>query len=346
MHFYYANVTGIVPNAEGCTTSASGALVSYGVPAGSFGSMQVGGQNLPLTTKGGFVGIREQCDSTGEFCVKTLTDLRAVLNNVTVSGVTIQNPEARLINPVTLGVQGGSFVIPASSMSLEVVGDVTGFGRTRVVVSPPGVMPVATTATTVTLSGGNFAPLPIVAQPAAVQPMSIGFTVAGSTASPNASCTGQTGIQSLFGFESLEGWSSTNAALALNSTQHTQGCFGIDVGGGGYRTLVSAPFQTPIAGSTQTLRLDVFVPTNPPNPYWLGAVQMYATCPSANTFNAYIGQVELTGKPLGQFSTLTFPLPAQVVTLLSGTHPDCFFSIAVNANQTPTPPVLDNLRFQ
>ena len=72
---------------------------------------------------------------------------------------------------------------------------------------------------------------------------------------------------------------------------------------------------------------------------------MHASCPSANVFNAYIGQVELTGKPVGQFSTLTFQLPSGIFNLLKGAHPDCFFTISVNGNATPTPPVLDNLRF-
>jgi hypothetical protein len=120
----------------------------------------------------------------------------------------------------------------------------------------------------------------------------------------------------------------------------------MQVGGANYRTLNSIPFATPLPGTTGTLALDVFNPPNPPNPFWLGAVQMYLSCPSANFNNQYIGQVELTGRPLNKFSTLTYPIPAPIKTVLQGSHPDCFFSIAVNSNATPTPPVLDNLRFK
>jgi hypothetical protein len=95
---------------------------------------------------------------------------------------------------------------------------------------------------------------------------------------------------------------------------------------------------------TSTLKLDVFVPGNQPNPYWLGAVQAYATCASAGLNNAYLGQVELTGKPVNAFSTIAFSVPGPVKTALGQSHPDCFLSIAVNANQTPVAPVLDNLR--
>jgi hypothetical protein len=171
------------------------------------------------------------------------------------------------------------------------------------------------------------------------------ISIAASTTSPNTACANETQVQQVLGFETTTDWSSSQVPLALTST-HTQGCFGLQVGGGGYRTLNSVPFATPLPGTTQTLALDVFMPPNPPNPSWLGAVQMYLTCPSANFFNQYIGEDELTGLPLNQFSTLSYPIPGPIASMLQGSHPDCFFSIAVNANQTPTPPVLDNLRFK
>jgi len=96
---------------------------------------------------------------------------------------------------------------------------------------------------------------------------------------------------------------------------------------------------------TPTLKLDVFVPSGQPNPYWFGAVQLYASCPSGGMNNAYLGQAELTGKPTRAFSTVSYAVPSSVQSTLSGTHNDCSFSVAVNVNQTPTPVVLDNLRF-
>lgn len=147
-----------------------------------------------------------------------------------------------------------------------------------------------------------------------------------------------------FRFEQLSDWSSS-APLALNSVLRTDGASGLSVGGGGYRVINSAALQTPVAGFGPTLLLDVYVPGNQPNPYWLGAVQTYATCPSAQLYNEYIGQVELTGLPTKGFSTLAYTLPASVQGALSQAHDDCFLSIAVNTNATPVAPVLDNLRF-
>lgn len=148
----------------------------------------------------------------------------------------------------------------------------------------------------------------------------------------------------LFGFEAVASWSSS-APLSLDAARKTQGLYGLRVGGSGFRTVTSAPFRTPPAAFSSTLRLDFFLPPNQPNAFWFGAVQMHASCPSANVVNSYLGQVELTGKPTNVFSTLAFPLTSQVSTMLSQPHTDCTLSISVNTNATPISPVLDNLRF-
>ena len=90
--------------------------------------------------------------------------------------------------------------------------------------------------------------------------------------------------------------------------------------------------------------LDVFVPPSQPNPNYFGAVQLYLTCPSANFWNQYIGEDELTGLPTNHYSTLRYPLPSPISAMLAGSHPDCFFNVNLNINPTPTPMFLDNLR--
>jgi hypothetical protein len=165
------------------------------------------------------------------------------------------------------------------------------------------------------------------------------------TADPAAgSCGTATGLANLLGFETTLYWTS-QAPLSATASRKTQGCFALQVGGSGYRTVNSVPFVTPLPGVASTIGLDVFIPSGQPNPSWLGAVQLYLTCPSAGVYNAYIGQVELTGKPQGAFSTASFPVPSPLVGVLNTAHPDCSFSAAVNMNQTPESPVLDNLRF-
>lgn len=136
-------------------------------------------------------------------------------------------------------------------------------------------------------------------------------------------------------------WTSS-APLALTSERRTQGTFGLSVGGGGYRIVNSGV----VRGVTQLqshLLLDVFVPANPPNPYWIGAVQMFATCPAQNLHNVYLGQNELTGLPLGAFSTLEYAIPSALYGALAQ-QDGCFFSVALNTNATAIAPVIDNLR--
>jgi hypothetical protein len=169
---------------------------------------------------------------------------------------------------------------------------------------------------------------------------------ASGTVNPAAgSCGTATPLANLLGFETTQYWTSPQAPLSVTGTRKTQGCFGLQVGGSGYRTINSAPFVTPLSGVTSTIGIDVFIPASQPNPSWLGAVQLYLTCPSAGVYNAYAGQVELTGKPQGAFSTASFTVPPSLVSVLNTAHNDCSFSVAVNMNQTPEPPVLDKLRF-
>jgi hypothetical protein len=148
----------------------------------------------------------------------------------------------------------------------------------------------------------------------------------------------------LFGFEALAGWQSP-APLSLTTARKTQGLVGLSVGGSNYRHVKSAPFSSPPPAMGPTVRVDFFLPGNQPNPSYLGAVQLFASCPSANLYDAYVGQVELTGKPTNAFSTLAFALPTAVRNVFNQVHNDCSLDFGVNTNATPVSPVLDNVRF-
>jgi hypothetical protein len=153
-------------------------------------------------------------------------------------------------------------------------------------------------------------------------------------------------LQSIFGFESPAAWNTGSTASEVVGTPHTEGNFALRLGGSGFREISSRMFDTSLYdGVSSTLALDVYVPARPSNPYWQGAVQLYASCPSANLNHAWVGQVELTGKPTGAFATLSFPLPPDVVAAMSSAHADFSVSIAVNADPAGEDIVLDNLRF-
>jgi hypothetical protein len=152
------------------------------------------------------------------------------------------------------------------------------------------------------------------------------------------------------GFEVASSWSTTAAGAVLaTAPAHTQGTASLAVrpsNSNPYVALASASIGT-LAEVSNTLALDIMLPTQQPNPAWLGAVQLYVTCPSRALQNVYLGQVELTGKPVGAWTTLSFSLSNAVVTsLLSGGYTDLSFGVALNV-PVPVggPYLIDNLRF-
>ena len=74
---------------------------------------------------------------------------------------------------------------------------------------------------------------------------------------------------------------------------------------------------------------------------------MYLTCPSHNIYNDYLGEIELTGKPLAVWNTLTFPITSSVLSsLVSSDYSDLTITVALNVAVPTTGTYLfDNIRF-
>ncbi|MES1183997.1 MAG: hypothetical protein ABUL60_09280 [Myxococcales bacterium] len=141
-------------------------------------------------------------------------------------------------------------------------------------------------------------------------------------------------------------WSAQTGTLSRVTNLFTEGTASMGVNASGYVLLDSLAFNSwslPVLGSR--VDLDVYVsPTGQPQPQWLGQVQLFATIPSAQMINTYIGQVELT--PLGTgWHTATFQLPTQVRTALGQANVDVRWSIAVNRPNASPAILLDNMRF-
>ena len=154
----------------------------------------------------------------------------------------------------------------------------------------------------------------------------------------------------VLGFENAADWSTTTsgATLALSNT-HNQGSFSLAVhpsNSNGWTPLFSVPLAT-LSAVGNTAAIDVMLPMQQANPYWFGAVQMYINCPSHNIYSAYLAQVELTGKSLGVWNTLTFPLTgSEVSSLLASGYSDLTFEVVLNVAVPTTGTYLfDNLRF-
>jgi len=153
------------------------------------------------------------------------------------------------------------------------------------------------------------------------------------------------GNEDILGFEDPNDWTSTVAAIQPGiSTNRRQGRFSLSLNAKNFVELRGREFNL-TAGLPTSLTLDFFLPSQQPNPSWFGAVQMYVDCPSKGVNNAFLSQVELTGKPTNTFSTLTFPVPAAVRTSVGSSCPD--FNVRVTVNVPPNATgtyLLDNIR--
>jgi hypothetical protein len=283
--------------------------------------------------------------------------------DVVVPG-TVGVPDQITLNQLATPSKSVAFAVPSSGTSKPITWTVAGPDKSRpiqlsqLLVAPSQQLTAilengagrikidnAGPATSATISVGNSTSLPVAAGtiqiPAGESGQNCTFTGTAPICMPMA-----LEENSIFGFENASAWTGTGFPLTTVSNPRTQGAFALEVGGTGYRVVTSAAFSTAIfTGLTSKLALDVYVPAGPSNPYYLGAIQLYATSPSANIYNAYEGQVELTGDPSGAFTTITFNLTPQVVAAMSSLHADFSLSIAVNVPPAAQSPVLDNLRF-
>lgn len=162
--------------------------------------------------------------------------------------------------------------------------------------------------------------------------------------------------QDATGFESPSLWHVTQgSAKALQaSAQRTSGSAALAVvQPSGFTRIDSSPLSSTSPGlaglaTGAKVAVDIEIPTQQANAYWLGAVQMYFTCPSRNLYNAYLGQVELTGKRTGFYQTIRFAIPDYVASALAGkTFSDLTVGIVIDVPQnSPGTYLVDNLRLK
>jgi FtsP/CotA-like multicopper oxidase with cupredoxin domain len=136
------------------------------------------------------------------------------------------------------------------------------------------------------------------------------------------------GNASTLGMEDPYEWTGTGVTPDF-SAQHTEGESSVALRAQNYVTIKSRTFALTQALAS-TITMDFFLPTQQPNPYWLGAVQLYLDCPSKAVNNAYVGQVELTGKTIGAWNRLSFPVSSTIRSSVGSSCTDFDLSIAVN----------------
>lgn len=141
-------------------------------------------------------------------------------------------------------------------------------------------------------------------------------------------------------------WTSAIATLSYdNHVKFGDEGYSLKVHGNGYMTIESPIFNTYELGAiSNELLLDVWIPEDQANPFWYGEVQMSVNIPAAGLYNAWVGQISLTGLAPG-WNTLSFPLNWDIYSALAGDYPNAKFSIIMNVNQNSEDYRIDNLRF-
>jgi len=157
-----------------------------------------------------------------------------------------------------------------------------------------------------------------------------------------------------YGFESLTNWTISSGKATLGAPR-TQGQTALQLAGPvNYTSITSKPLAlttADIAPLTQPgafVAIDLALPTQQPTPNWYGTTQMYLNCQARGVYSQFLGQIELTGRRLGNFQTYRFAVPTAVQQLLNGHDCSNFivtFVLNVPASGTGTYRV-DNLRFK
>ena len=158
--------------------------------------------------------------------------------------------------------------------------------------------------------------------------------------------------QDVLGFETVDSWHAASGTAASTTTR-TQGAAAFALTAPvGFTSIVSAAIDSTAANlvglsnAGSVLAVDFVQPTQQPNPFFLGSLQLLVNVPSRSVFNQFLAQVELTGRPVGTFQTLRFAVPDSLRNALRGaTFTDLTFTLALNAPTGATGTyIFDNLR--
>ena len=113
----------------------------------------------------------------------------------------------------------------------------------------------------------------------------------------------------------------------------------------GYSNTQTPQLSTSEFPSTTTgFSVDLFVGSQQPNPFYTGSLQTYIHAPSANIYNRYLGQVQLTNGIQDEFVTHSFSFSPDLTAALAGNVEDVQFRFVLNVNNNSGPYFLDNIQ--
>lgn len=144
-------------------------------------------------------------------------------------------------------------------------------------------------------------------------------------------------------FENSMNWNSPQGGIEISSELQSEGNSALSVFTPGWRQIVSREVNTnEIGWISDEVTLDVFIPSDPVNPWWIGTVRLDVVVPSSNKQFQFGSEFNLTKLMRGGFNTVSFPVPPELKTIIQEPHPDIQFLITLN---TSTPVFLDKMQF-
>jgi hypothetical protein len=142
----------------------------------------------------------------------------------------------------------------------------------------------------------------------------------------------------VLGFETpTADWSAASGTVASSSSA-TQGSSALAVAPSGWTEIDSIPLSS-LSGVRSTLSLDVLVP----GPVGWGEIRVIFKAPSLDMNWVELGQHQLSSLPTGAYTTVSFSIPADTVTALSGSYSDFQIKLVVNGPTLGTPYLIDNI---
>jgi len=149
----------------------------------------------------------------------------------------------------------------------------------------------------------------------------------------------QNGAAAVLGFENASQW-LVSSGTVTTSTLTTQGSAALGIAGFYYTELTSTPLST-LASVGSTVAVDI----RPPVALGWGQAQLSIDAPSAGVHMVYVGQASLAGAAANAFRTVSFNVPASIVSALRRNYTDLRFRLSLNVPSSSQPYVIDNLRF-
>jgi hypothetical protein len=145
--------------------------------------------------------------------------------------------------------------------------------------------------------------------------------------------------QRVLGFESVADWSANGGTLA-STTVRTEGAAALAISNFWYTELTSAALNG-VGTVDAAARVDVAVPAGQRS----GSIKLVVNSAQAGLWYVTLGEVQLASLPAGAFTTLSFPLPADVAQKLRSDYGDLQLKLLVNGSNSSEPFVFDRLRF-